>query len=142
MRLDDIEKYIVNLFDCKNNELFSKESGITTRGTEEINSIGYCTNLTLETIEEARKNDVNLILTHHDTWDILYGLKEACREKLLEYKMSHYFIHLPLDHCDFGTNASLVKKLKLNLLEKSHKYDGFDCGRIAKFNDEKTLEFP
>lgn len=140
MRLDDIEEYIINLFDCRDNKLFSKESGITFRGTEEVKRIGYCTNLMLETIEEAKKNNVNLILTHHDAWDILYGLNEACRKKLLEYNISHYFSHLPLDHCNFGTNASLVKKLKLNMIEKSHKYEGFNCGRIAEFNDGKTLK--
>jgi len=140
MRLTEIEEYIVNLFDTKNNEHFEEESGTTVRGTEEIKKIGYCTNLTLDTIEEAKNNKVDLMITHHDAWDFIFGLKEACEEKLLEYNISHYFNHLPLDDCDFGTNNSLIEKLGLEIIEKSHQEDGFYCGRIAEFDEEITFE--
>lgn len=55
MQLTEIEEFIVGLFDSRNNDCFYEESGITVRGTGEINRIGYCTNLTLDTIEEAIK---------------------------------------------------------------------------------------
>ncbi|WP_255351325.1 Nif3-like dinuclear metal center hexameric protein [Caloranaerobacter sp. TR13] len=51
-----------------------------------------------------------------------------------------YFNHLPLDDCDFGTNNSLLEKLGLQIIEKSHEEDGFYCGRIAEFKEEITLE--
>ena len=140
MQLTEIEEFIVGLFDSRNNDCFYEESGITVRGTGEINRIGYCTNLTLDTIEEAIKNKVDLIITHHDAWDFIFGLKNACREKLLENNISHYFNHLPLDDCDFGTNNSLVEKLGLQIVENSHLEDGFYCGRIAEFNEEITFE--
>lgn len=140
MRLNEIEEFIVSLFDSKDNGCFHEESGITVRGTEEIKKIGYCTNLTLDTIEEARKNNVDLMLTHHDAWDFIFGLKDACREKLLENNISHYFNHLPLDDCDFGTNNSLVEKLGLQIIEKTHLEDGFYCGRIAETNEGITFE--
>lgn len=140
MRLSEIEEFILSLFDTKNNDCFHEESGITVRGTEEIKKIGYCTNLTLDTIEEARKNKVDLMITHHDAWDFIYGLKDACREKLLENNISHYFNHLPLDDCDFGTNNSLVEKLGLQIIEKTHLEDGFHCGRITETNVEITFE--
>lgn len=139
MKLTEIEKFILSLFNSVNNEHFHEESGVTVKGTENIKKIGYCTNLTLDTIEEGRKNKVDLIITHHDAWDFIFGLKDACREKLLEYNISHYFNHLPLDDCDFGTNNSLVNKLGLNIIEKSHEEDGFYCGRIAEF--DKEIEF-
>lgn len=140
MKLTEIEEFIVSLFDSRDNDHFHEESGITVRGTEEIKRIGYCTNLTLDTVEEARKNDVDLIITHHDAWDFIFGLKDACREKLLENNISHYFTHLPLDDCDFGTNNSLSDKLGLQIIEKSHIEDGFCCGRIAEFNENITFE--
>lgn len=140
MRLTEIEEFIISLFDSKNNACFHEESGITVRGTEEIKRIGYCTNLTLETIEEARKNNIDLMVTHHDAWDFIFGLKDACREKLLQNNISHYFSHLPLDDCDFGTNNSLIQKLGLKNVEKSHLEDGFYCGRIAEFSEEITFE--
>ncbi len=140
MRLTEIEQYILELFNTKDNEHFYEESGITVRGTEDIKRIGYCTNLTLDTIEEARKNHVDLIITHHDAWEFIYGLKEACKEKLLEYNISHYFNHLPLDDCDFGTNNSLIEKLGLKIIERTHEEDGFFCGRVAEFDEEVTFE--
>lgn len=139
MRLIELEEYIISLFDTSDNECFKEESGVTLRGTEDIKRIGYCTNLTLDTVEEARKNNVDLMITHHDAWDFIYGLKDACKEKLLEYNISHYFNHLPLDDCDFGTNNSLIKKLGLKIIEKSHEEDDFYCGRIAEFNEGITF---
>ncbi|WP_249646254.1 Nif3-like dinuclear metal center hexameric protein, partial [Lysinibacillus sp. D3C2_S12] len=78
----------------------------------------YCVNLTLETIEEARIQGVDMIMTHHDAWEELYGLKDACIEKLAEYGISHYYNHLPLDFCHFGTNDSLLKKLSLENMKR------------------------
>jgi dinuclear metal center YbgI/SA1388 family protein len=140
MRLTEIEQYILGLFSTKDNEHFYEESGITVRGAEDIKRIGYCTNLTIDTIEEARKNNVELMITHHDAWEFIYGLKEACKEKLLEYNISHYFNHLPLDDCEFGTNNSLIEKLGLEIIEKTHKEDGFFCGRIAEFKEPIKFE--
>lgn len=140
MQLTKIDEFIVDLFDSRNNDYFHEESGITVRGTEEIKRIGYCTNLTLDTIEEAIKNKVDLIITHHDAWNFIFGLKDACTEKLLENNISHYFIHLPLDDCNFGTNNSLIEKLGLKIIEKSHIENQFYCGRIAEFNEYVTFE--
>lgn len=140
MRLKEIEQYILELFTTKDNEYFYEESGITVRGTEDVKRIGYCTNLTLDTIEEARRNNVDLMITHHDAWEFIYGLKETCKEKLLEYNISHYFNHLPLDDCDFGTNNSLIEKLGLQIVERTHEADGFFCGRIAEFKEEVIFE--
>lgn len=140
MRLSEIEQYILDLFTTKDNEHFYEESGITVRGTEDIKRIGYCTNLTIDTIEEARKNHVDLMITHHDAWEFIYGLKEACKEKLLEYNISHYYNHLPLDDCDFGTNDSLIKKLGSEIIERTHEEDGFFCGRISEFKEGVTFK--
>jgi len=79
MKLTELERYITSLFDSKDNEYFREESGITIGGKDDIRRIGYCTNLTVDTIEEGRKNNVNLIITHHDAWDFIFGLKDACR---------------------------------------------------------------
>lgn len=141
MRLAEVEEFIESLFDTKSNDLFDRESGVTARGAEEIKRIGYCTNLTLDTVEEAVRNDVNLMVTHHDAWDSMFGLKEACRERLLEAGISHYFNHLPLDDCDFGTNNSLAERLGLRVVEKSHLEDGFHCGRLTEFGEAVTFEY-
>lgn len=140
MRLAEVEEFIESLFETRRNDCFDRESGVTARGAEEIKTVGYCTNLTLDTVGEAIRNGVDLMVTHHDAWDSMFGLKEACLERLLEAGISHYFNHLPLDDCDFGTNNSLAEKLGLRILEKSHLEDGFYCGRIAEFSEATTLE--
>lgn len=140
MRLTELEGFITSLFESKDNEHFQEESGVTVRGKDDVRRIGYCTNLTLDTIEEGRKNNVDLIITHHDAWDFIFGLKDVCRNRLKEYNMSHYYNHLPLDDCDFGTNNSLIEKLGLHIVEKTHKENGFHCGRIAEFKEEIEFE--
>jgi len=139
MQLNKIEEYIITLFDTINNKQFHDESGVTIEVNRDIKKIGYCTNLTLQTIENAKKCEIDLLITHHDAWDFMYGLKEACLEKLQEYQIAHYYNHLPLDDCNFGTNDSLVNELGLKVIEKSHLEDGFYCGRIAEFENQISL---
>lgn len=112
-----------------------------TIGTaREIKKIGYCTNLTLHTIEAAHEANVDLIVTHHDAWSFIYGLKEACDEKLKAYGIGHYFNHLPLDDSSFGTNDELAKALGLRIIERTHLEDGFYCGRICEFETPVPLK--
>lgn len=140
MKIKEIEKIIVNLFDTTDNDEFYNESGFNTVCNDDIKLIGYCTNLTVESVEEAKKNNVDLLITHHDAWDFVYGLKDECIKLLNEYNISHYYNHLPLDDSEFGTNESLLKKLALNTVEESHIYEGFYCGRIAEFETEITFK--
>lgn len=112
MDVSHIVERINNLFNVKSKEIYSSESGITYHADKKVKKLGYCVNLTLETIEEARVHGVDMMVTHHPAWDEIYGLKEACIEKLAEYGISHYYNHLPLDDCNFGTNDSLLKKIE------------------------------
>lgn len=134
-----IVETINNLFNVTNNEIYSRESGLTYQADKKVKKVGYCVNLTLETIEEARIHGVEMMVTHHDAWGDLYELKEACTEKLAEYGISHYYNHLPLDDCDFGTNDSLVKKLNLDIVKRTHELEGLYTGRVAESDEE--IEF-
>ncbi len=147
MKIQDLKVFIDSLFLTRNNKEYSSQSGFNNLIKRDIKKIGYCTNLTEETVESAAKNKVDMLLTHHDSWDFLYDMKSVCKEMLSYYDIAHYFNHLPLDDCDFGTNSTLIKKLGLTETKKSHFFEGFYCGRIAKphqlvsFNDlVKTLE--
>ena len=130
---------IIELFHGTDKEIFLKESGITYQANRDVKKIGYCVNLTLETVEDAKNQGVDMIITHHDAWGEIYGLKEACTDKLSEYQISHYYNHLPLDDCDFGTNDSLVKKLGLKSILRTHEWEGLYFGRVAESNEE--IEF-
>lgn len=139
MDVSHIVERINDLFDIANKEVFFSESGVTYHTDREVKKMGYCVNLTLETIEEARIHGVDMMVTHHPAWEEIYGLKEACIEKLAEYGISHYYNHLPLDDCNFGTNDSLVKKLNLRSVKKTHEWEGFYFGRIAEYDED--IEF-
>jgi len=139
MKLTRIEEYINSLFKTTDNPEYHSESGVTYDAIKNIERIGYCTNLTPSVIEKAKTQGVDLIITHHDAWDFIPDLKEVCTGKLKEYGISHYYNHLPLDDCEFGTNDSLVEKLGLNLVEKTHEFDGFKFGRIGEY--EEKIEF-
>lgn len=136
--LQVVEK-IDEFFNIRYKEIYSSESGITYNADKKVNKIGYCVNLTLETVEEARIHGVHMMVTHHDAWDEIYGLREACIEKLSEYGISHYYNHLPHDDCNFGTNDSLLKKLNLQNIKRTHEWEGLYFGRIAEYDEE--IEF-
>lgn len=140
MKLQELEVFIENLFPTSSKTDYKIQSGFTNKIVREIKRIGYCTNLTVETTEKAAKEKVDLLLTHHDAWDFLYGMKEKCQENLKKYEIAHYFNHLPLDDCDFGTNASLLKALGLTEINKTHFFEGYFCGRIAKPNEPLSFD--
>ena len=135
MNINQVKDKIEGLFHTKTNPSFKSESGITIGTDRDIKRIGYCVNLTVDTVNEAISAGVDMMVTHHDAWDFVYGMKEACKDLLKKHKIGHYFVHLPLDDCNFGTNASLAKKLGSTIIERSHTYEGFDCGRICTFEE-------
>lgn len=136
----NIVERINKLFNVRNNEVYVNESGVTYNADKKVKKLGYCVNLTLETIEEARAHGVDMMVTHHDAWDEIYGLKEACIKKLEQYGISHYYNHLPLDDCNFGTNDSLLRRLKLENIERTHEWEGLYFGRIAEYGEAIELD--
>lgn len=139
MLIQEFKTLITDLFGRDRLELLSDESGFTYQNGKEIQRIGYATNLTPNTVKEAIQQEVDLIITHHDAWEFVYGMKEQCLKLLEEHQISHYFAHLPLDDAVFGTGASLLEKLGLTLLEQTHLYKGYYCGRIGEF--QEGIEF-
>jgi len=134
MKLEQFELSIKKLFHDDLLEEFHDDFGFTNRSNNSITVIGYSTNLSIEIIEEAAKNNVDLLLTHHDAWDFIYGLREECIKRLSEYNMSHFWIHGPLDFTDFGTCTSLMNKLGIDkLLKPSIFSDGAETPGIGEF---------
>lgn len=136
----EVIEFIDSQFRTRNYDSYKEESGITYDSNRDIKKIGYATNLTPEVIKQANDKKVDLILTHHDTWDFIYGLREECERLLNEYEISHYFNHLPLDDAEFGTNSSLARELGLVELKKAFDEDGYKCGVIAEFKDGISFE--
>lgn len=134
MNLEQFELSIKKLFCNDLLKVFEEDYGFTNLSNNLITTIGYSTNLSLEIIEKAAMNNVDLLLTHHDAWDFVYGLREECIKKLTEYKISHFWIHGPLDYVEFGTCTSLMNKLGIdNLLRPSIFSDGGETPGIGEF---------
>ena len=121
MNLNEFEQTVKKLFGTKLLEEHD-DYGFTNTSNNEIKKIGYATNLSLETVEKAIQNGVDLIVTHHDAWDFLYGLREACVKKMQEHNISHFWIHGPLDFVEFGTCTSLMETLGIDKITKYSSY--------------------
>lgn len=125
MKLNDFEKTIQQLF---GEELLKEddEYGFTNIADGEILKMGYATNLSIETVEMAIAQGVDLMVTHHDAWDFIYGLREACVNKLKAHNINHFWIHAPLDFVDFGTCTSLMKVLEVDRIKAYSTYSEAD----------------
>ncbi len=124
MRYQDIKTGLISLFrHDKLDGCMDSEWGFTNGTDREVTKIGYATNLTPETINEAVKYHAELIVTHHDAWGFIYGMKEKCLSLLKESDTAHAFFHAPLDDADFGTSSSLASALHLTNHRKAIPYE-------------------
>ncbi|WP_405098630.1 Nif3-like dinuclear metal center hexameric protein [Oceanobacillus sp. FSL H7-0719] len=139
MRLEQFERYIQTLFNQELLEEFEDDYGFTYTSNSSISTIGYATNLSIETIEKAAENDVDLMITHHDAWDFIYGLREECIKKLEEYNISHFWIHGPLDFIEFGTCTSLMNVIGIDCVIKYSVFDNGEKPGVGGFN--KAVDF-
>lgn len=137
--LKEIIDYTHTLFRTNHFDSYTSECGVTFDAEKPISTIGYCTNLTPDSVEKAKESNVDLLITHHDAWDFIYGMKEECDHKLKEYGISHFFTHLPLDDAPFGTNSSLLNVLGLNECGKYSDEQGYLCGAMGMY--EKPISF-
>lgn len=136
-----LEHYLTSLFELDKLNRFPEEWGLNVRGDGSISKIGYCTNLIPQTVEEAIHHEVDLLLTHHDAWSFMYGMQEVCASKLEAHGISNAFFHLLLDDADFGTNATLGKRLELrNIVNSTLHENVFYCGRVGEWEYEKPLD--
>ncbi|MCM3719244.1 Nif3-like dinuclear metal center hexameric protein [Fictibacillus phosphorivorans] len=124
MKTQDFEQLLPSLFG-KWLTIFEDEGeyGFTYRTEKANKRIAFSTNLTPETVEKTVQADADLLLTHHDAWDFLYGMREECTAKLKKHNISHFFIHLPLDFVEFGTCTSLFEQIEIDEIKSYSTYD-------------------
>lgn len=142
MLIKDFENFIIDTFTREKLDIVKDkgEYGFTNIGIENISRIGYCTNLTIETAKEAAKNKVDLLITHHDAWEWMNGMKEDVIEILKENNITHFFIHTPLDDAEFGNNTTILNKLGFKVIDKFSNEEGMYCGRIGELDEPIEFE--
>lgn len=142
MNLKEFENHIYEVFgEGKLNLVKDKgEFGFTNIGEDNIIRLGICTNLTVETALQAVDKNIDLLLTHHDAWDFMQGIREECISILKGNNISHYYIHLPLDDAEFGNNVALLERLGFEVVDKFSKDEGLYCGRIGELKEPMEFE--
>jgi putative NIF3 family GTP cyclohydrolase 1 type 2 len=100
-------KLLHQIFDPNILESLPGEWGIVIH-CPEPQSIGFATTLTPAIIQQASAKGINLLVTHHDSWDFMLEERQACLDLLAQHQISHIWCHAPLDAADFGTSATLL----------------------------------
>ena len=114
-----------------------------------VNKVLLALDCTLKVIEEAKKEEVDLIITHHPlifrkpsniTTDTLQGKKII---ELIKNDISLYSSHTNLDSVENGLNHTIVSVLgfgESTLLEKNKNITSAGLGRILELDEEIKLE--
>lgn len=139
VNLSQFEKTINGLFQKEMLEEFDDDYGFTNTTNNSIMKVGYSTNLSIETVERAAENNVDLIITHHDAWDFIYGLRDECVKKLIDHNISHFWILGPLDYVKFGTCTSLMKIIGIDHIRQYSFYNNGDIPGIGEL--DKAVDF-
>lgn len=116
---------------------------------KEVKKVLLALDCTLKVIEEAKKENVDLIITHHPlifkrpssiTTDTLQGKKII---ELIKNDISLYSSHTNLDSVENGLNDIIVSILGFDnskILEKNKRDDKAGLGRIVSLNESIQLE--
>lgn len=116
---------------------------------KEVKKVLLALDCTLKVIEEAKKENVELIITHHPlifkrpssiTTDTLQGKKII---ELIKNDISLYSSHTNLDSVENGLNDTIVSILGFDnskILGKNKRDDKAGLGRIVSLNESIQLE--
>ena len=124
MKLSEIISKLEKKFPKQNAESWDNVGLLVGRKENEIKKIQISLDVTMKVIDEAVKNKVDLIISHHPI--IFSSIKEINSDsligkkilKLIENNISVYSLHTNLDSSNFGLNDLVGKKL------------GFENGKI------------
>lgn len=109
-------------------------NGALVSGTEQVGSVGLCTNTTFENIETAVEQDCDLVLVHHGGWerfdrDLLEPKKDAMRDGGLTW----YVAHQALDCADdYGVCVALADELGIAIEGRYCELQGGPHGRYGR----------
>ena len=116
---------------------------------KEVKKVLLALDCTLKVIEEAKKENVELIITHHPlifkrpssiTTDTLQGKKII---ELIKNDISLYSSHTNLDSVENGLNDTIVSILGFDnskILDNNKRDDKAGLGRIVSLNESIQLE--
>ncbi len=139
MKLDELESDLRELLGPSIQ--IDGESAMVSNGCTEVKKLGYATNLTPETVRGAKLAGVQVLITHHDAWGFMYGMKEDCHSALARWGIAHFYAHLPLDASPFGTAASLIQGLGAAVGLGIAKNNGYPQGMVGIYKSPVSIDF-
>lgn len=132
-----LKEKLLGLFEPQILKALPEEWGFTGEAERDIRRVAYATSLTPEVIEGAAAADAGLLLTHHDAWPFLYGLRDRCMALLASHGITHAFFHAPLDDASFGTSAALADAMGLRNQVRAMPYmEVCRCGILGEVEPE------
>ena len=147
--VNDIIKEMESLAPTYLKEDFDNVGLMVGDRNKEVNKALLALDCTLKVIEEAKRENVDLIITHHPlifrkpsniTTDTLQGKKII---ELIKNDISLYSSHTNLDSAINGLNHTIVSILgfeESTILEKNKTVNSAGLGRIVKLDKEIKLE--
>jgi putative NIF3 family GTP cyclohydrolase 1 type 2 len=111
---------------------YENEFGYVINSNTELGRVGYTTNLNKIVASKAVEAKVDALITHHDAWNFLYELRTDVYNTLQANRISHCFVHAPLDAAEFGTTVSLTKKMEFTIMDIFAYFEELSCGRICE----------
>lgn len=147
--VNDIIKEMESLAPTYLKEDFDNVGLMVGDRNKEVNKALLALDCTLKVIEEAKRENVDLIITHHPlifrkpsniTTDTLQGKKII---ELIKNDISLYSSHTNLDSAINGLNHTIVSILgfeESTILEKNKTVNSAGLGRVVKLDKEIKLE--
>jgi dinuclear metal center YbgI/SA1388 family protein len=112
-------------------------NGLQVQGRDEVGHVGAAVDASEETIAEAVRGTVDLLVVHHGLfWDGLGPITGARFRKagaLIKSSVGLYSLHLPLDsHPELGNNVLLARRLGLDPAARFGSFKEVEIGWWAE----------
>lgn len=144
--LQELSKYLNELLACDQISDYSS-NGLQVEGKVEVSKIATAVSASLETIEKAVAEGVDVLIVHHglfwkgDPYPIT-GVKKKKLELLFKHGISLFGFHLPLDlHQELGNNWKAAKDMGWTSLEPFGLYNGTLIGVKGKVKKQSRGDF-
>lgn len=114
-------------------------NGLQVSNNGTVTKVGAAVDASLETIEQAIDEKVDLLIVHHGLfWDTSIPITGAYYNKLNKLftaNIAVYSSHLPLDaHTTIGNNATIAKKLELPITDWVFPYEDNNIAALVSIN--------
>lgn len=127
---DELNRFLAELYHFENFEDYCV-NGLQVEGKKQIEKIVFGVSFNLHLLDKAIEQKADAVIVHHGIFDkgffVLKGHKKRKVKMLLDFEISLFGIHLPMDaHPQLGHNALLLAAIGAGSIEP------FEIGFIGK----------